>query len=165
MPIEKPGRKVGGLASIVGIAAAAWLYVEVPKSEGTVYKTYRDPVGIMTYCTGGTEDAIWGKVYTPDECRAQLDRDLARAAIGVMKCMKVELTDGQKAAFTDTAYNIGVAAFCRSTAAKLANALDVRGSCEAIMKFIYAGGKIYKGLVTRRERAVKVCLEGPDAAP
>ena len=66
-----------GLVAIVGSAAAAGLLVLTPAEEGTVYKTYRDLGGVLTYCTGATENAIWGKTYTPAECKAQLDKDLA----------------------------------------------------------------------------------------
>lgn len=83
------------LAAIVGTAAAAGLLAIVPKFEGTKLTTYRDPIGVLTYCTGATEDAQWGKTYSPAECREQLDRDLARHAEGVMACIKAPLTAGQ----------------------------------------------------------------------
>ncbi|WP_290872053.1 lysozyme [Aquabacterium sp.] len=123
-----------GLVAIVGAAAAAALYTLTPSMEGTVYKTYRDPAGILTYCTGATEDAAWGKTYTPAECKAQLDRDLARHAEGISKCVKFDkLTDGQRVAYVDFAYNVGVGAFCGSTIARKANAGDLAGSCDALL--------------------------------
>ena len=84
-----------GLAVLVGAAAAAALFAITPKFEGTVLRTYRDLGGVLTYCTGATENAMWGKTYTPEECRAQLDRDLTRHAEGISKCIDLgKLTDG-----------------------------------------------------------------------
>lgn len=145
------------LVGVVGAAAAAALLVLVPKNEGTVYKTYRDIGGVLTYCTGATEDAQWGKTYTPAECRAQLDKDLARHAEGVMACVRVALTDGQKVAFVDTAYNIGVAAFCGSSMARRANAGDMAGACAALALWVNVKGQPVRGLVSRRALAREYC--------
>ncbi len=70
LALKRPTRP---LAVIVGTAAAAGLLALVPKFEGTKLTTYRDPIGVLTYCTGATEDAAWGKTYSPAECREQLD--------------------------------------------------------------------------------------------
>lgn len=151
------------LIAIIGAAAAASLMVLVPKNEGTVYKTYRDIGGVLTYCTGATEDAQWGKTYTPGECKAQLDKDLARHAEGVMACVHAPMTDGQKVAFVDTAYNVGVAAFCGSSMARKANAGDMPGACAALSLWVNVNGKPVQGLVNRRALARQWC-EGRKAA-
>ncbi|WP_042886344.1 lysozyme [Cupriavidus necator] len=145
------------LVAIVGVVAAAVLMKVVPANEGTVYKTYRDIGGVLTYCTGATEDAIWGKTYTPNECAAKLDADLARHAEGVMGCVHVPLTDGQKVAFVDTAYNIGVEAFCSSSMARKANAGDMAGACAALSLWVNVKGKVVRGLVARRQIARAFC--------
>lgn len=146
-----------GLMAIVGTAAAVVLMGLIPANEGTVYRTYKDLGGVLTYCTGATENAAWGKTYTPAECAAQLDRDLARHAEGVMGCVHVALTDGQKVAFVDTAYNIGVPAFCGSSMAKKANAGDMAGACAALSMWVNVNGKPVKGLITRRATARAFC--------
>jgi len=147
------------LAAIVGSAAAAGLLVLTPAEEGTVYKTYKDLGGVLTYCTGATENAIWGKTYTPAECKVQLDRDLARHAEGVMECVPVPLTDGQKIAFVDAAYNVGIKAFCDSSMAKKANAGDLVGSCDALMLWNKVGGKVVAGITKRRAQEREICLK------
>lgn len=146
-----------GLAAIVGAAAAAGLLALTPQWEGTKLHTYKDIGGVLTYCTGATEDAAWGRSYTPAECKAQLDRDLARHAEGVVACVKAPLTDGQKIAFVDTAYNTGVAAFCESSMARRANAGDVAGSCAALSLWDKVDGKPVKGLTRRRAAARAIC--------
>lgn len=148
-----------GLVAIIGAAAAAALYMLTPAMEGTVYKTYRDPANVLTYCTGATENAAWGKTYTPAECQAQLDRDLARHAEGISKCVKLEsMTIGQRVAFVDFAYNVGVGAFCGSTVARKANVGDLVGACNALMMWDKAGGKVLPGLVKRRTIEREYCL-------
>ena len=154
----QPSTKKKSLAAIVGSVAASALFIFTPSQEGTVLKTYRDPAGILTYCTGATEDAVWGKTYTPEQCKAKLDEDLAKHAEGVMKCIKVELTDGQKVAFVDAAYNIGVAAFCGSSMARKTNAGDMVGGCDALLLWNKAGGVVLAGLDKRRKIEREYCL-------
>lgn len=150
------------LAAVVGVAAAAAIFNFTPTQEGTVYKTYKDIGGVLTYCTGATDDAIWGKTYTPAECRAQLDFDLAKAAEGIKACLPVwgMLTIGQIVAFVDTAYNIGIRAFCGSSMVRLANAGNMYGSCDALMRWVYVGPKVVQGLVNRRTRVRAFCMVG-----
>ena len=148
------------LAAIVGAIAAAALLVFTPSQEGTVLKTYKDMGGVLTYCTGATENAIWGKTYTIAECKTQLDSDLARHAEGVMQCIHVPLNDGQKVAFVDTAYNIGIKAFCGSSMARNANAGYMAQACESLMLWIKVGSRTVQGLINRRMRAREICLKG-----
>jgi len=145
-----------GLAAIIGAVAAAGALLVVPKWEGTELKTYKDIGNVLTYCTGATENAMWGKTYTVEECKAQLDRDLARHAEGMMACIHVPLTDGQKVAFLSATYNIGISAFCGSSMAKRANAGDYAGACAALSMWNRVGGKEVLGLTRRRadERAI-----------
>jgi len=156
---NRPGKR--GLAAIVGSVAAASLLVFTPAQEGTVYATYKDLGGVLTYCTGATEDAQWGKTYTPAECAAQLDRDLDRHATGIAKCILMDrLTDGQRVAFVDAAFNIGVTNFCSSSMARKANAGDMRGACDALLLWNRVGGREVAGLTKRRQRERELCLKG-----
>jgi len=175
-----------GLVALVGAVAATALFTFTPPFEGTKYTTYRDIAGVLTYCTGATENAAWGKTYTPAECRAQLDRDLERHAAGIAKCIPLaRLTDGQKVAFVDIAYNIGVSGFCGSTMARRANAGDMVGACNALLAWNKvkvlrpvkgpdgkplkdARGKVVmqwvyeevRGLTRRRQAERELCLKG-----
>lgn len=145
------------LLAIVGATAAAALLYITPAYEGTKLRTYRDLGGVLTYCTGATENAQWGRTYTMQECQAQLDRDLARHAEGVMACVHVPLTDGQKVAFVDFAYNAGVAAFCGSSVARRANAGDMAGACAALSMWDKVNGKPVAGLTRRRAEERAIC--------
>jgi lysozyme len=149
-----------GLAAIIGSIAAAGVLALTPAFEGTVLTTYRDQGGVLTYCTGATEDAQWGRTYTPEQCKAQLDSDLARHAEGMMECIHVPMADGQKIAYTDVTYNIGVAAFCGSSMARRTNAGDAAGGCEALLMWDKIGGTAVRGLTRRRAADREICLRG-----
>lgn len=150
----------GGLAALVGATAATQLLGFTPRFEGTVLATYRDLGGVLTYCTGATEDAQWGRTYTAAECRSRLDLDLQRHAAGVMACVRVPLSTGQRVAFVDAAYNIGVAAFCGSSMARRANAGDMAGACDALLMWDKVDGRRVAGLTRRRQAERQLCREG-----
>lgn len=150
-----------GLSALVGAVAAAALLAFTPAWEGTELTTYRDLGGVLTYCTGATENAAWGRTYTPEQCRAQLDRDLERHAAGIARCIPMDrLTDGQKVAFVDAAYNIGVSAFCGSSMARRASAGDMAGACDALLMWNKVGGKEVRGLTRRRQAERELCRRG-----
>lgn len=149
-----------GLAAIVGTMAAAALLLFTPVQEGRVLKTYRDIGGVFTYCDGAIENAQWGKTYTPAECDAQLDRDLERHAAGVAKCVPMDhLTVGQRVAFVDVTYNIGITAFCGSSMARRANTGDMVGACNALLLWNKVAGREVAGLTKRRQRERELCMK------
>jgi lysozyme len=154
-------QRAAGLAGIVGAVAASALLLFTPAQEGRVLKTYRDIGGVLSYCDGATENAQPGRTYTPAECDAQLDRDLERHAAGIAKCVPLgRLTPGQKVAFVDAAFNIGVPAFCGSSMARRINAGDVVGACDALLMWNRVGWREVAGLTKRRQRERELCLKG-----
>ncbi len=146
------------LITKVGAATAALLLSAVPVFEGTVLKTYRDPVDVLTSCSGHTGPELrMGQRWTPEQCQEQLTADLLKHA-DALKCIKTEMTDGQKAAFVSFAYNVGSGAFCGSTLARKANAGDMPGACAELSRWTFAGGKQLPGLVKRRQVERALCL-------
>lgn len=145
------------LAAKIGAAAAALLFAAVPVFEGTVLKTYRDPVGILTSCMGHTGPELrMGQKFTLAQCEEQLAGDLLKHS-KALDCIRPPLTDGQKAAFISFAYNVGNGAFCGSTLARKANAGDMAGACAELDRWVYAKGKKLPGLVTRRATERQWC--------
>ncbi|EHG2695362.1 lysozyme, partial [Salmonella enterica] len=125
------------------------------------YVHYRDVVGVITVCDGHTgKDIIPGKRYTDAECDALLNQDLARVKAQVDPLIKVSIPESERAALYSFAYNVGTGAFARSTLLKKLNAGDHAGACNELKRWTYAGGKQWKGLVTRREIEHEVCLWG-----
>jgi lysozyme len=153
--------KRAGLAGLVGAGAAAILLVIVPKHEGTVLKGYLDPVGIPTKCMGDTSDVVVAKRYTAQECQESLERQLYAHAAPVLACTpQIKGNDHITAASVSLAYNIGTAAYCKSSIAAKFRAGDFRGGCAGFSAWTYAGGKQWPGLVKRRAEERAVCEAG-----
>lgn len=131
----------------------------VTNFEGYESKPYRDVVGVLTVCYGHTgSDIIPTKTYTKAECKALLEKDLAIVAKAVNPLIKVDIPDYTRAALYSFTYNVGTGAFSRSTLLKKLNAGDQAGACNELKRWIYAGGKPWKGLISRREVEEAICL-------
>jgi lysozyme len=152
-----PSRK---LIAVVGTAAAVTLSTYVPQFEGMILRGYRDPIGIVTACAGHTATAVLGKPYTREECERLLNDDLAMHAAGVLQCSPIlgrPENVHERAAVVSFAFNVGTAAYCKSTMARKFNAGDMAGGCAEFPKWIYAGGKVLPGLVKRRATERAIC--------
>ena len=148
------------LATAIGAAAAAMVVPLVMQYEGTIPKTYRDPVGILTACTGHTGPELrMGQTFTRQQCDEMLFADLEKHA-SALACIRQPLTDGQTAAFLSFAFNIGEGAFCKSTLVRKANAGDMPGACAELSRWVNAGGKPLPGLVKRRAAERQMCERG-----
>lgn len=148
------------LIAKIGAAAAALVVSTVAVYEGTVLRTYRDPIGIITACTGHTgPELVMGQTFTREQCEDMLYKDLAKHA-AALDCIKHPMTDGQKAAFLSFAFNVGQRNFCSSTLARKANAGDMAGACAELSRWTYAGGKQLPGLVKRRAAERQLCEAG-----
>ena len=148
------------LIAAIGTGAVALAVPLVAKYEGTVLRSYRDPVGIVTACTGHTgPDLKIRQTYTRQQCEDMLYKDLAKHA-DALACVSQPLTDGQRAAFVSFAFNVGEGAFCGSTLVRKANAGDIDGACAELSRWIYAGGKQLPGLVKRRAAERQLCEAG-----
>lgn len=162
------------LVAWLGAAAVAGAAAFVQINEGTVETVYRDPVQILTACTGETHyivtpgDIKPGATFTREQCTEALYRSMWEHAEPVIRCTApAELTPGQKTALLDFSFNAGGATFCKSSIARKAKAGDVRGSCDAILLYRFAGGRdcsapenkrICGGIWTRRQAEHRVCM-------
>nr|WP_301302403.1 lysozyme [Methylorubrum extorquens] len=137
---------------------------DVGQDEGLRLKTYKDIVGVPTYCYGETQNAKMGQTYTKAQCDELLLKRLDEFAGKVEQCVKKPMSDLTLVAFTGTAYNIGSGGFCGSTIVRRYNAGDYKGACDAILMWNKArvNGKMQpvRGLTLRRERERAKCLEG-----
>jgi lysozyme len=154
--------KAKRVSAIVGATAGAWLIATLPALEGRVLRGYRDPVGIVTACSGHTKTAVLGRPYTPDECDELLDEDTVKHAEGVMACIgyDVETTPGERAAYVSFGFNVGVGRFCRTAIPAKLRAGDHRGACAELSRYVYAGKRELPGLVKRRRLERTVCERG-----
>lgn len=126
--------------------------------ERREYTPYRDIVGVITVCDGHTgSDIIWGKRYSDKECDTMTRIDMQRIAERVDPHIKVPTTETQRAAIYSFAYNVGASATINSTLLKKLNAKDYAGACSELKRWVYAGGKKWKGLMNRRDVEYEVC--------
>lgn len=148
------------LVAKIGAGAVAMVLPVVLLYEGTVHSTYKDPIGIVTACTGHTGPELrMGQRYTKEQCETMLYGDLLKHA-DALSCIKTPLADNQKAAFLSFAFNVGNGAFCKSTLARKANAGDLMGACAELSRWVMAGGRELPGLVKRRAAERHLCEKG-----
>ncbi|AOH85715.1 hypothetical protein AWL63_18985 [Sphingomonas panacis] len=159
-------RAIAGALSAVSIAALAIATPALEQDEGKANVGYLDIAKIPTECFGHTGPDVRIGVRRSDAyCRAKLAGDAETHLRGVLACTPT-LADRryQLAAATRTAFNIGVAAFCKSTIARKFNARDWRGGCDAMLAWNKArvNGRlvVVAGLAKRRERERAMCLTG-----
>jgi len=126
--------------------------------EGLRNYPYKDPVGIVTVCYGHTgSDIVWGHYYSKEDCDALLKADLVKVSKQVDPLIKVPTTESQRAALYSFTYNVGVGNFRSSTLLKKLNAGDYPGACSELQRWVYAGGRKWEGLISRREVEKQVC--------
>ena len=124
--------------------------------EGRSLRAYLDTVAkppVWTICDGDTKGVRPGMVETAAGC----DRRLATRIDSDYRSKLVACVPNWPAAplswramMTSLAWNIGVDAACRSTAARLGRAGRWLESCTAASAFNRAGGRMVVGLANRR---------------
>lgn len=160
------------VAAIAGATTAVALSIGalIKPWEGRELKAYKDIVGVWTICDGETKGVKPGMVKTNAECDAMLiarvENDFYKPLTKCIQGYEAKPVSWQ-ASMLSLAYNVGTGAACGSTAARLARAGDLAGSCRAMTRFNRAGGKVIKGLKLRREYGdanrmgeLELCLAG-----
>lgn len=145
----------------LSIAAAAALGIVSPlvmDFEGLSLKKYKDPVGIDTACYGETHKLK--EVYTREECEILLNQTLVKTLAYVEASTPTKLEPESLAAIASLTYNIGPYNYSQSTLLKKLNAGDIRGACNEISRWVYAGRKKLPGLERRRQAERQLCLKG-----
>jgi GH24 family phage-related lysozyme (muramidase) len=149
----------------IATALAAATAIAMP-AEGLRRVAYHDPVGVLTVCYGTTGNVQRGRVYTEQECRALLDRDMLAAIETVERCVP-GLPWQQLAAWSDAVYNLGSRIVCdteTSTAARLLKEGRRDEACLQLPRWNKArvAGRLVElpGLTKRRAREMELCLRG-----
>lgn len=102
-----------------------------------------------------------GDTVTPERAVVMLANDADRIWREAAACIgDVPLAQHEADAFASLAYNIGSAAFCRSTLVKKLRQTppDYAGACEEILRWTRAGGRELPGLVKRRQEEYRMCM-------
>ena len=146
---------------------------DIKHHEGVRQKPYRDSVYLWTVGVGhlmydsqarlpvDQRMAVQllpqdNRTLSMEEVDAILRTDLARFERGVTTFCPVPLTQGNFDGLVSFAFNVGLGTLQRSTLRQKVLRGDIQGAADEFLKYNKAGGKVLKGLVTRRndERAL-----------
>jgi len=134
----------------------------IKRFEGWSSSAYKCPAGRWTIGYGATWD-IRGNAVTSshrDITKAQGDallrREIRHVEAAISRLITAELTDNMFSSIASWSFNVGTGNFQRSTLRMKLNRGDYEGAADELPKWRRAGGRILKGLVTRRryERAL-----------
>ena len=131
--------------------------------EGVRSRPYRCPANLWTVGVGhliGDGKSLpdsWNRTFSQEEIDGILKSDLRRFELGVSKMLpNVPLRQHEFDAIISFCFNLGLGCFQRSTIRQALLRGDKTQAMESLVKYCRAGGKILKGLQTRRldERAL-----------
>lgn len=124
---------------------------------------YLCPAGVATIGWGCTEGVKLGMVWSEADAEAALRREVAKFEVAVNRSVSVEINQNEFDAMVSLAYNIGAAAFQRSSVLKRLNKGDRAGAAQAFEMWNKGGGRVLAGLVSRRKREAALFLKPVEA--
>jgi len=140
---------------------------QIKQDEGVRNKPYQCPALLWTVGVGHVIDPNhakvpfadrkalpipdgWNRVLSAEEIDEILRKDLARFEAGVLRLIKVKLTQGQFDALVSFSFNVGLGSLQNSTLRMKLNRGDYEGAAEQFLVWTKAGPKTLPGLVKRR---------------
>jgi lysozyme len=134
--------------------------------EGCHLAPYHDPVGFATVGYGHLLSrqpwaplAQWPAI-SQEEANTLLLQDMAEAERVVARLCPVPLTDGQRAALADFAFNVGGGNLQASSLRQAVLREDHERAAEQFGRWVYARGVKLRGLVRRRDAEARLYLQG-----
>ena len=125
--------------------------------EGVRSRPYRCPANLWTVGVGhliGDGKLLpdsYNRTFTAEEIDGLLKSDLRRFELGISKMLpNVPLRQCEFDCLVSFAFNLGMGTFQRSTLRQALLRNDKKAAMESLIKYCRAGGKILKGLQTRR---------------
>ena len=134
-------------------------YELIARLEGTKTRAYSDSAGIPTigigfirYTLGAKagQKVRMGDTLTEAEIKAEFLNQVKTYEDGVRQAVRAELTQSQFNACVSRCYNIGIAAFAKSSVVRLINEKRYKAACAAFALWNKAGGRVVQGLANRR---------------
>jgi lysozyme len=132
----------------------------IKEFEGFRAKAYLDdlakpPVWTIGYGTTARADVgiapKAGMTITEEQAETYLLRAVEKFAKQIEPMIRMPINENEFGAFVSLAYNIGPAAFSRSSALRHFNQGNKAAAANAMLAWNKAGGKVWPGLVRRRE--------------
>ena len=113
---------------------------------------YVCPAGFWTIGYGHLCDAAHPPI-TEGEAEIYLTRDLQTALVATLRYCPVLAAEpeGRLSAIVDFAFNLGAGRLQTSTLRRRVNQRDWVAAGQELRRWIYGGGKVLPGLITRRE--------------
>jgi lysozyme len=156
------------LSSTLALSAVG--LVALALSEGFTDKAVIPiPGDVPTIGFGATQGVKLGDTTTPERALRRLTLDIDQYERAVRQCANVPMLQSEYDRWVDMTYNIGAAAFCRSTMARELSAGNRVAACDGILLYKKAAGKDCSvpanrcmGLWKRRLEAHEGCMK--DAA-
>lgn len=135
------------------------------------YQAYLDTLAkppVWTIWAGLTKGVHKGMCLTEDQCEAMFKKELNVYEDAIERMVTVPLNQNQFDALVSLVYNIGPGSpsdtkdkkgFYWSTLRKLLNQGKYEQAAAQFKRYKYAGGVVYKGLVTRRAKEAALFME------
>ena len=116
---------------------------------------YICPAGFWTIGSGHLCDSKHPPI-TEAEAEVYLACDLQTALAATLRYCPVLATEpeGRLTAIVDFTFNLGAGRLQTSTLRRRVNQRDWTAACQELRRWVYGGGKVLPGLVTRREAEV-----------
>lgn len=145
--------------AIASLAISVAAFVSLIASEGYTDKAIIPVKGdVPTFGFGTTDGVKIGDKTDPVSAVQLAFRDITKFEGAVKECVKVPLSQNEYDAWISFTYNIGVSAFCKSTAVRLLNESKYREACDQIPRWVYVKGNKVQGLVNRRQKEHAQCI-------
>lgn len=126
----------------------------ITNAEGCSLASYKCPAGVWTIGYGHTKGVKEGMKITSHEAIEFLKED-CKSVEQYLSRLGLNLSQNQFDALVSFVYNVGTSNFSRST---LLNKIRIGASVDEIKaefrRWVYASGKVQKGLVKRREKEI-----------
>jgi lysozyme len=122
----------------------------IKEYEGLRLEAYEDGAGVWTIGFGSTGNVHKGDTISAEQAEMRLEASLIEVEQAVSRIVKVPLTDNQFSALVCFAYNVGSGALEKSTLLKKLNEGGYDLVPSYLKSWIFAGGKVERGLVKRR---------------
>jgi lysozyme len=132
--------------------------------EGLRLTAYKDVVGVWTIGYGTTKGVKAKQEITEAEAEELLRVDLAKFESVINKVVKVPLAQHEFDALASFAYNVGSTALANSSLLTLLNSGDRARAADQFLRWDKAGGRVIRGLTTRR-KAERATFLGRAVAP
>lgn len=125
----------------------------IQRFEGFKSTPYRCVAGYTSIGYG--HEILRGETFlepiSKEEALTLLKKDVIVAELSVCRLISVPLTDGQYDALVDFCYNLGGRRLQISTLRFKLNRKNYLGAADELLRWCYAAGKVWNGLLMRRK--------------